>query len=228
MKNTAALAACLTAALLLPSAASSGRAEGERFRDLLVRMRAAFAAVNDFTCHYDTVSVGPERTDRVSYRLRYRAPGLLRLDVLDGRYQDSVLVYRDGVIRVRLGGSFMSRIPFTMDPEHRWMVDARGHRVYEASPGWFIDKHLSLLPHLGNCRITSSACDGRAAILVTAVSSDPARTQGIAREEIWVDRDRLVLLQFRQYDSQGRMVQSSRYRDLMINGGTDEALFSME
>ncbi len=148
------------------------------------------------------------------------------MEALTGKYEGTVLLYAGTDVRVKLGHGILSWFTFTYEPSHRYVCDVRGNGVHQSSWVYYIDEHLLMKP-LTKARFAGvETAGGRNALKFELASIDPARTRSIASEQIWVDAQQFVLLQYKQFDASGTLIQSGTYRDIVIDNEVNDSLFT--
>ena len=192
---------------------------------LIANLERRFEAVTDYRCRYRAHTTDGKKTMTVTYRYYFKKPKWIRMEVLDGKYRGAVLCYKPHRVRLRLGGAFLSRFPMSFDPGHPWVRDVRGRRVDESHWGWLIERHAQA-QGLFRCRAGGREnINGRAARSYTIESLDYRKTSGIAREDIWVTDDYIMVKNI-FYGPDGAVVHTSDFTEITINGGLDDRLFS--
>jgi outer membrane lipoprotein-sorting protein len=223
----------LMAAGLLIGAATA-QAGPPSFAAVLDGMQERWAATMDYQCRFETQSSNGEATRDVVLAYAYRRPAQIRMEVLEGPYAGSLLLYNRAVaprqVRVRAGNpllAFLQRMLYGefFAVDHEWVVDLRGNGIHESDWAHFIVEH-QIYVHDGTTQfIGEEMLDGRTTYRYRLLSHSPQPDVSITEEEVWVDAESFFPVQYFQYDGAGRLVRKARVRNLKFNTGIDPQLF---
>ena len=192
---------------------------------ILRRMKTRLETVEDYRCLYASFAVkGTQRVDTV-LRYFYKKPGWIRAEIVEGKSQGTILLVRDGQVRVKPPG-ILSLLVFHYPVYHPRVTDIRGNRLDETAWEFFVDEHIRNLGLMTILSLRRDTLDGREVLVVETRSADPVRTRGIAREILWVRAADDILLRFEMYDASGRLMQMSRFTDIVINPRLPDTLFT--
>ncbi len=227
-------AAVLLGGMLLLHAVPAA-AEPPRFAVVLTGMKAKLAATSDYQCRFETQSTNGDQTRDVLLAYYYRKPEQIRMEVLEGPYPGSLLIYYGetdaGRVRVLAGNrlvAFLHRLLsgefFAVD--HEWVVDLRGNGIHESGWPHFIRTHEAYLS-MGTSRfVREEILDGRVAYVYRLVSDAPEKTMAVKSEDLWVDAETFFPVRYFQYDEAGRLIRKAIVTELRFNAGISERLFT--
>lgn len=214
--------------ILVLLTAAMARAEPPSFMAVLNGMQARLAGTVDYQCRLATWSTNGNQEQAVVLAYAFHMPNKIRMEVIEGPYAGSLLIYNQDAdplrVRVRAGNpimAFLQRLMygeyFTVD--HQWVVDRRGNGVHESHWPRYVTEHLKYLSS-GRSRFLGYALiDGRRTYRFR-LEVDAAETQGgFHREDFWVDATTYFPLQLHQYDASGRLVRKTRATGLTLNSG---------
>jgi outer membrane lipoprotein-sorting protein len=223
----------LLAAILLmrPVAGLTG---SPSFAAVLAGMQARLAATKDYQCRFETQSSNGEATRDVVLAYFYRRPAQIRMEVLEGPYAGSLLLYNRAVaprqVRALAGNSLLAFLQrmlygefFAVD--HEWVVDLRGNGIHESDWAHFIMEHQIYVRDGTTRFIGEEMLDGRSVYRYRLLSPAPRQASSITEEQVWVDAESFFPVQYFQYDATGRLVRKARVRNLKFNTGIDPQLF---
>ena len=155
-------------------------AEPPRFAVVLAGMKAKLAAISDYQCRFETQSTNGAQTRNVVLAYYYRQPAQIRMEVLEGPYPGSLLIYNGetdaGRVRVLAGNrlvAFLQRMLYGeyFAVDHEWVVDLRGNGIHESGWPHFIRTHEAYLS-MGTSRfVREEILDGRVAHATTATAT---------------------------------------------------------
>jgi outer membrane lipoprotein-sorting protein len=227
------VALCFIGGLLLSPAVPTA-AEPPRFADVLAGMKARLAATKDYRCRLVTQSSNGDETREVVLNYFYQRPDRIRMEVLEGPYSGSLLIYDGGQetekVRVLAGNrlvAFLQRMIYGeyFAVDHEWVVDLRGNGIHESHWPHFIRTHEAYL-RMGTTRfVREEILDGRAAYVFRLVSDFPEKTMSVKTEDLWVDAKSLFPVRYFQYDDSGRLMRKAIVTELRFNTGISERLF---
>jgi outer membrane lipoprotein-sorting protein len=226
-------ALCLLGGLLVLYAAPVA-AEPPSFASVLAGMKEKMAATNDYQCRFETQSSNGDETRDVVVNYFYRRPARIRMEVLEGPYSGSLLIY-DGEkeaekVRVLAGNSlvaFLQRMIYGeyFAVDHEWVVDLRGNGIHESDWSHFIRTHEAYLSMGTSQFVREEILDGRVAYVFQLVSGSPEKTMAVKREDLWVDAESFFPVRYLQYDDAGRLIRKAIVTKLRFNTGISERLF---
>lgn len=197
----------------------------DALESILRRMKTRLETVEDYRCLYSSFAVkGTKREDTV-LRYFYKKPGWIRAEIVEGKNQGTILLVREGRVRVKPPG-IVSLLVFHYPAYHPRVTDIRGNRLDETCWEYFVDEHIRNLGLMKLLSLRRDTLDGREVLVVETLSADPVRTRGITREILWVRAADDILLRFEMVDASGRLIQMSRFTDIVINPGLPDTLFT--
>lgn len=204
------------------------------FDAVIGAMQAREKATIDYRCRLETRSSKGDQSRREVLAYFYRRPSKIRMEVLEGPYSGSLLIYNPETdplrVRVRAGNPLMAFLQRMLYGEffsvtHRWVVDLRGNGIHESDWAHFIKMYEKFL-HAGTSRyMREEMFAGRKTYVYKLFSRDPSKTMAIKEAEVWVDAASYFPVRNFQYDAAGRMIRSAVFTALRFNTGIDMRLF---
>ena len=160
---------------------------------------------------------GPKTEDRLM-KYYFRKPGTIRIEVLEGKDAGGVALYRDHFVWGRQSGileAFRMKFRYT----DRMVSSARGATMDQSGWGYMLDQVES----------ASKKGSGFSVSEVTGkyscwVLSDLRQETGSSGEKFYIDKETGVVSRHETYEN-GALVSRGIYRDFIINGKFDDALF---
>ena len=209
-------------------------AEPPSFAAILAGMKDRLATTIDYQCRFETQSSNGDETRNVVLNYYYRRPARIRMEVLEGPYPGSLLIYNGetdaGKVRVLAGNrlvAFLQRMIYGeyFAVDHEWVVDLRGNGIHESDWPHFIRTHEAYLS-LGTSQfVREEILDGRSSYVFRLVSDAPDKTMAVKSEDLWVDAETFFPVRYFQYDDSGRLIRKANVRELRFNAGISERLF---
>jgi outer membrane lipoprotein-sorting protein len=222
----------LTWILLLWTAPAG--AGGPSFAAILAGMQDRWSATVDYQCRFETQSSNGEQSRDVVLAYFYRRPAQIRMEVLEGPYAGSLLLYNQEIdpqkVRVLAGNplvAFLQRMLYGefFAVDHKWVVDLRGNGIHESDWAYFIAAHQKYL-NMGTSRfLGEEVFNGRITYRYLLKSDLPDASMSIKEEEVWVDAQSFFPVQYFQYDASGRLVRKALVTELKFNTGIEANLF---
>lgn len=199
----------------------------QTYRESLSRMHASVQALQSYQCMFVSFSRGPEKTDNVTFRYYYKQPGKVRMTAQTGKHEGTILLYTgSGDVRVKPGHGIFSWFSYSFNPSHRYVCDARGNGVHQSSWGYYIDEHIKMQSQTKSVLVGVEQIQGRKALKYDLTSFDPAQTRSIAHEELWIDAQLFLPIQYKQFDSTGTLIQSGLYLECVLGPDLNDTLFT--
>jgi outer membrane lipoprotein-sorting protein len=227
-------AAFLLGGMLLLQAVPAA-AEPPRFAVRPRGHEGKLAATSDYQCRFETQSTNGDQTRDVVLAYYYRQPAQIRMEVLEGPYPGSLLIYNGetdaGKVRVLAGNrlvAFLQRMLYGefFAVDHEWVVDLRGNGIHESDWSHFIRTHEAYLSMGTSQFVREEMLDGRVAYVYRLVSDAPEKTMAVKSEDLWVDAETFFPVRYFQYDEAGRLVRKAIVTELRFNTGISEGLFT--
>lgn len=198
----------------------------QSYDEALSNMRSKSESLRSYHCTFISFSRGKEKTDQVTFDYYFKKPSSIRMEARAGSIEGTVLLYRGSEVRAKPGHGVFSWFSFSFQPESKRVCDARGHTVPQSSWGWYIDEHLRMKALTRSQYEGVETIDGKKALKFELTSADPSKTESIAKEQIWIDAGQWVLLQYKQYDASGTLIQSGIYQNIQIDTELKDSLFT--
>ena len=96
----------------------------------------------------------------------------------------------------------------------------------ESDWGWFIEIHREMA-RFGRTEAKKDVIfEGQPALYYLLVSANPEKTLQVAREELWIDKATYAPLKFTEYDRHGTVIREVEYKNMAVDVGLEESLFS--
>ena len=204
----------------------TGLAQAYDVTQLFVDMRERFDKIDDYECVMVDYQARDDKHENYTYNFYYKKPGRIRMDIIGGdKNTGTVLIYGKGKVKVKPGSGLLSLFTFTLDPYDRRILGLNGFTVSESAGNYFLDKHIENIDNFDVRLIEEVELNGIKTLVIELVSKDIDKTASIAKELVWVDSERLLLLKFIFYNINGRIMQSTEYKNLNLNTGLKDELF---
>lgn len=196
------------------------------YQTRLMELKSKFDSIKDYNCLFESFSSNEEKSEAVTFRYFYKKPKSVRMEIIEGSYSGTILLYEGKNVRVKPGVFLIGWFTFNYSPDHKYVCDYRGNGLHNSDWGYFIQEHINLL-ELTTAKLTGEeTLDGRKVLVYELLSKDPSKSRDIAKEKIWIDKDQNLLIRYRQYDSSGRLIQSGYYKDIKIDSGINNSVFT--
>jgi outer membrane lipoprotein-sorting protein len=205
----------------LPPAAAE---ETDTYPVALHRMKERFDALNDYQCSFDSFVTDARRTQKWTYRYFFKKPDLIRMEIVAGDNKGAILIVRDGKVRAKPAG-LLSILTLTLKPDDPKVIDVRKNRPDQTSWDYYLDQHLLTLDRAVVLSSGRETLDGRSVLVYEIASRDPARTQGIAREKLWVAVPDDLPVRYEMFDAAGRLVLMAHFKDILLDQNLPDSLF---
>jgi outer membrane lipoprotein-sorting protein len=210
--------------------AGAAWAEPLRFASVVAGMQVNLAETVDYQCRLETWSSDGGQEQLVILAYAFRRPDKIRMEVLEGPYEGSLLIYNREIdpnrVRVRAGHPLMAFLQRLVYGEyfalnHQWVVDKRGNGIHESHWPYYAAQRRKYVASGRSRFIGAAVIDGRPAYHFR-LEADGAETRwGFHREDVWVDAASYFPVQLHQYDASGRLVRRARATALRFNTGID-------
>jgi len=192
-------------------------------QEIVTNMDNVFSRVNDYTCIADAhYKKGALKEDKV-YKIYFKRPGLMRIEVLEGDPGAVAVLREDGKVRGHKGG-WLSWIKLTVDLDHPLATTIRGHRMNQSHFGYMIGVMKKILVSEEARVIGEGEVEGQNVYVMEVVHEKPRGD--LTRELIYVDKETWLLKKILGYEGR-REVVNVTYRDIVLNPGLKDELFRM-
>jgi outer membrane lipoprotein-sorting protein len=195
------------------------------YKDILFKMKERFKEIKTYQCIYEMFTANEEKTEKVVCRYFFKSPKMVRMEIREGKYKGTIMLYRPHKVRMKLGRGIFSLFSFRYHPNHKWVTDLRGYGLHQSDWGWYIDQHIQILELTDGIFSGEEVAAGRDTMKYKLISKDPGRTNDVAQELLWIDKKELIPVKYVQYNSQGKILMSALYKDIQLNVELDNQLF---
>ncbi|MBA7605737.1 hypothetical protein ES703_12871 [subsurface metagenome] len=211
----------IAAVVLSVTAIRGGQAD-----EALNKMRTAWKSVDRYTVKVVTHQEKGSKTQDATVDLSYKRPGWVKVHVIEGDKKGSVAVYdphKDN-IRVKWGGI---GLPVALSPDAKMTKSIRGEKIYSVTFEYKL-KHADWYLANGSMSwIGEETVDGAPCAVIEFKTSKPEENLGIARERWWLDTNTGFIRKINDFDSNGKKVLWSIWRDLKLNPDLPEDHFNL-
>ena len=218
----ASLLLILAFLLLIP--AYSGSSDTS-YPDILTRMKERFEKIETYQCFFQVFTAKGKKTKTVTAQYFFKKPKWVRMELLEGSQKGTVLLYKPHSVKLKPGKGLLSIFHFTFEPENERLVDLRGYGIHETDWGYCIDQHLQRLEITDSQFAGEENVEGRQTLVFELLSQYPERSNGVAKEVLWVDKEELIPLKYVHYDTTGKVVLSALFKEIKINVELEDAFF---
>jgi outer membrane lipoprotein-sorting protein len=207
-------------------------------KGLFERMKRGFDQLEDYQCIYESYASNRKGLHKNTFQYYFKKPKLIRMEVKEGAHAGTILIYNPilapGKVRVKMRNRLRGVVQKLfygefIDLDDERVKGLRGYGIDESDWGWFIDKHLRIAESNGKTFEVEfggiGETNGRGTLSYILTSRNPAETLSIKKEKLWIDKETHLPIQYRLYDSSGRLMQSCSYEQIIINSNLKDALF---
>jgi len=199
---------------------------GQSYEESLLRIQSRYQTLQNYQCTFISYACNVEKSEEITYRYFFKKPGSVRMEVRTGSYEGAVLLYAGSNVRVKIGHGILSWFSFSFDPANKIVCDLRGNGLHQSDWGWYIEQHVHMMPLTLSRFIGIDTIEGKRSLKYELVSKDPGQTRSIVTEQLWIDAQQDILLQYKQYDNTGKLIQSGLYQDIVFDVGMNDNLFT--
>jgi outer membrane lipoprotein-sorting protein len=195
------------------------------YKDILFKMKKRFDKIEAYQCIFEAFSANEGKTKEVTFEYFFKSPKLVRMKVLKGKHEGTVLLYKPHKVRLKLGKGLLSLFSFSYKPEHKWVTDLRGYGMHQSDWIWYIDQHIQMLELIECTFIGEETIDGKETMVFILSSKEPGKTRNVAQEKLWIDSKELIPIKYVQQDIAGKIILSAFYTYIKLNPDLDDRLF---
>lgn len=195
------------------------------FPDILTRMKERFEKLETYQCFFQVFTAKGEKTKTVTARYYFKQPKTVRMELLEGSQKGTILLYKPHRVRLKPGKGLFSIFHFVLEPENDMLVDLRGYGIHETDWGYYIDQHLQRLEITSSQFAGEENVEGRQTLVFELISQYPERSNDVAKEVLWVDKEELIPLKYVHYDTSGMLVLSAQFKDIKIDVEFEDSFF---
>ena len=195
------------------------------YPDTLTRMKERFEKIETYQCFFQVFTAKGKKTKTVIAQYYFKKPKWVRMELLEGSDKGSVLLYKPHKVRLKPGTGLLSIFHFTLEPENERLVDLRGYGIHETDWSYYIDQHLQKLGITSGQFVGEESVEGRETLVFELLSQYPERSNDVAKEILWVDKEELIPLKYVHYDTSGMLILSAQFKDIKINVEFEDSFF---
>jgi outer membrane lipoprotein-sorting protein len=198
----------------------------------------AYAAVHDYTARYEKEERAIDHGEIQWIDLKFRKPLDVRMDWLDRNGKvDQTAVYRqglnDGKLVAHRNGMLGSMVGTVhLDPHDKRAMEDSRHPITEVGIGYIVEQVSEELAHRGVRELADGddTLDGRPATrwsFTAAAGANVLGVPGATRAVIWIDHGLNLPVKVELRDASGAMIERHHFKDLRINVGLTDAVFTL-
>lgn len=216
---------CVVAATLMlicwmPMAATAAEKKEILLQKTMARIEARAQALSAYKCRLSTVCVLGKTVEKRTYNYYFSKPGLIRMEIVEGKDKGAVLVYKQGIV-------YAKRFPlfFTLrfKPQSRMVTTIRGGQVDQTDLGFI----LSLLKNPGY----KLSWQGREELSgqtleIIELRDEKARPGGPQKGLFWVGQDGFIL-KYELYDSANNFIFLQSHDNIQAEVSFSQNLFKL-
>lgn len=195
------------------------------YPDILNRMKDRFEKIETYQCFFQVFTAKGKKTKTVTAHYFFKKPKWIRMELLEGSQGGTIALYKPHSVRLKPGKGLLSIFHFKLEPENEMLVDLRGYGIHETDWGYYIDQHLQRLQMTSSQFAGEENVEGRQTLVFELLSRNPERSNDVAKEILWVDKDELIPLKYIHYDTSGMLILSAQFKDIKINVEFEDWLF---
>ena len=199
---------------------------GQSYEESLRQIQAKFHTIDNVSCTFVSFARLDDRSEEIIYKYYFRKPASVRMEIQNGKYEGTILLYTGGDVRLKLGHGILSWFSFSFDRSNKIVCDLRGNGIHQSDWGWFIEQHLQMISLTVSSLKGMDIINGRQTLHYELLSEHPEQTKSISKEDIWIDNREYILIQYKQYNQNGIVIQSGVYKDIILNTNMSDTLFS--
>ena len=181
-------------------------------------VKKAAANLKDYTSRMESKTYKDGKMEYKLYQHKYLRPGFIFMKVVKGKNKGGVAVYNPYKKKVRAKKGF---IKVWLSPDDRRLRSPVGHRIYESTIPWFVDRLDTRAKFLHEGTLF-----GRR-VYVLEQPLDPSKNYGAVKAKYWIDAEMNLPLQISDYGSDGKVIRTVKYRRLRVNVGLTEKDFNI-
>lgn len=178
----------------------------------LAGMRKTVAAMDTYAVVMTSHAEKDGKTEDVTIRFSYKAPGFVRTEVLKGKHQGAVAVYDPASKRVRAKQPGLPSV--WLSPDAKLARGLRGERIYEAGFGYMLARADALLKQGEVVVEGDKTVAGKACSVIRITTSAPVGAGATAAERWALDKATHLPVAREQLDAAGKVVAWTKYSEL--------------
>ncbi len=196
--------------------------------DILRKMEEAYEKVEDYQCiciAQQLSRFGKKMHKPKVLRLSFKRPDMMHAIGLQGVEEGAEAVFRDGKVK----GTHHKYVPFvvfTFDADSAIVRSPRhGLRLDKSNLGGLIER-ANHYHREGKIELAGiEKIEGRDAYCLVMIPKKREGEHPIAKEILWVDKEKFLPIQHAIYEEGDRFAESRTFKDLKINVGLSDELF---
>jgi len=181
-------------------------------------VKKAEAALKDYTATMESKTYKDGKLEYKEYIQKYMRPGFIYMKVIRGANRGGVAVYHPEKRKVRVK---KGPLKLWLSPDDRRLRSPVGHRIYESHIPWFV-KRLS-----DDARFVSEGTLFGRKVYILEQKLDPTKNYGAVKAKYWIDSQSMLPVMITDYDAEGNVVRTVKYRNLKVNVGLTEDDFKI-
>lgn len=216
--------AWLALAFLLSGSGAAWAAQGVSVTDVFSALEQRWALLSAYACEYAQRSEWDGRRQEFRGRYLFAKPNRVRVAILEGDGEGTVLLWDGGPsVRARKGG-LLSLFPLRLDLRNRWLLDPFEQDLSASTWGFLLDEGRSALRDGRLALLGKETWEGVEAWVLR--NRYPPGAGPFAEDRVYVDPQNRWPLRVLRTDRDGRLVQEIVYRGTRIDPPVPEGAFT--
>jgi outer membrane lipoprotein-sorting protein len=218
----------LCLALLVPHlGASSRQPSGEEIVEIIGKMKAAIAAVDDYQTETEVREYRDGRlVDTKRFLYSFKKPNHIRID-LETPHPGMVLVYPDQEGKVGVEHFGWARfLRLRLPPDSGVLMTSAGQRIDQTDLGLLVQNIAHSLTDRRHGEITVSEEDGRLCLEVMA--ENHFRPKVLTRYRVFIDEKRWLPVEVQERTPEGMLQREVIFRSLRTSIGIPDTFFRID
>ncbi|HOJ92418.1 MAG TPA: DUF1571 domain-containing protein [Dictyoglomaceae bacterium] len=192
--------------------------------EILQKTKVAYNNINTFYSILEVYNRDANSEENITYEFFFQKPNTIRLNIVDGKDKGTVLIYKEGKVRLKRGG-VLSFIPISLNPDDPLILSLRKGRVDELSIAYVLEQLFKNKPLLvKEANINGYNC------FVIEINTSRDRLYTYTMQRVYIDKDNFIPIQLEQYENYQDtkiLVHKRTYKNYQINPNFDSQIFNI-
>ncbi len=186
----------------------------------LVKIESRVQTLSAYKCRLSTVCVLGRTVEKRAYNYYFSRPGLVRMEIIEGKDKGAVLVYKQGIVYAKRFPLFFA---LRFRPQSRMVTTIRGGQVDQTDLGFI----LSILKAPGRKLSWKGKEESNGQTLEVIELRDEKTKPGEPQKGIfWVRQDGFIL-KYELYDSENNLVFRQSHDNIQPEVSLNPSLFKL-
>lgn len=183
-------------------------------KQILQEVSRAVSLIHNYRCQLSTICRLGDIEEKRIYNYAFQSPKFIRMEIIEGEDRGTILVYRNGFVRARRGGS-LSFFTLTFKPSDKAVTALRRGQVDQTDFGFIVS--LLLDPAKKVFWKNKDIFLDQEADVLELLEIKPVGSGEPVRGFFWIAQDTKLILKYELYGKDNNLLFQQIHKNIQLN-----------